>query len=47
MLSRVHSSIEYRDHVGWIIRDGYNLKNITGSYEVKQSTNGTWYHYLV
>jgi pSer/pThr/pTyr-binding forkhead associated (FHA) protein len=43
MLSRVHCTIEYQENVGWIIRDGYNIKTMTGSYEVKQSTNGTWY----
>lgn len=42
MLSRVHCSIEYREHGGWIIRDGYSIRNRDGSYEVNQSTNGTW-----
>ncbi len=42
MLSRIHSSIEYREHIGWIVRDGYVAKNREGNYEIKQSTNGTW-----
>lgn len=42
MLSRLHCCIEYRDNVGWIIRDGYLIKNKDGSYECKASTNGTW-----
>lgn len=47
MLSRIHCTIEYQENVGWIIRDGYNIKTMTGSYEVKQSTNGTWYYIIV
>lgn len=43
MLSRVHCSIEYRESIGWIIRDGYSVRNKDGSYENKNSTNGTWY----
>jgi hypothetical protein len=42
MLSRVHCSIEFRENVGWIIRDGVCVKHGDGSYESKQSTNGTW-----
>jgi pSer/pThr/pTyr-binding forkhead associated (FHA) protein len=42
MLSRVHCTIEYRNNVGWIIRDGTVLKNRDGSYDNKPSTNGTW-----
>jgi pSer/pThr/pTyr-binding forkhead associated (FHA) protein len=42
MLSRIHCTIEYRDHVGWIIRDGSNLRTNDGKYDAKQSTNGTW-----
>jgi hypothetical protein len=42
MLSRVHCSIEYREYGGWVIRDGYNVRNKDGNYENKPSTNGTW-----
>lgn len=42
MLSRVHCSIEYRENVGWIVRDGYVVKHKDGSYENKVSMNGTW-----
>jgi pSer/pThr/pTyr-binding forkhead associated (FHA) protein len=42
MLSRIHCTIEYRDNVGWLIRDGYLSKYKDGSYESKNSTNGTW-----
>jgi hypothetical protein len=44
MLSRIHCSIEYREFGGWIIRDGYATKNKDGNYEIKNSTNGTWYN---
>jgi hypothetical protein len=43
MLSRVHCSIEYRDNVGWIIKDGYSVKSKNGNYDHKISMNGTWY----
>ena len=42
MLSRIHCSIENRENIGWIIRDGYLAKLKDGSYESKNSTNGTW-----
>ena len=42
MLSRLHCTIEYRDNVGWIIRDGYLSRQKDGSHESKLSTNGTW-----
>jgi len=42
MLSRLHCCIEYRENVGWILRDGYLAKLKDGSYESKISTNGTW-----
>jgi hypothetical protein len=43
MLSRVHCSIEYRQNVGWIIRDGHIVKMKDGKYENRVSTNGIWY----
>jgi hypothetical protein len=43
LLSRVHCTIEYKDNIGWIIRDGYNNKeNTKESTDIKSSTNGTW-----
>ncbi len=42
MLSRLHCTIEYRENFGWIIRDGFLVKLKDGSYESKNSTNGTW-----
>jgi hypothetical protein len=42
MLSRVHCSIEYREHVGWIIRDGHIIKTKESKYETRLSTNGIW-----
>lgn len=42
MLSRVHCTIEYRNNVGWVIRDGVYNTNKDGNVEVKPSTNGTW-----
>jgi hypothetical protein len=42
MLSRIHCTIEYRENVGWIIRDGFLNKTKDGSMENKFSTNGTW-----
>jgi pSer/pThr/pTyr-binding forkhead associated (FHA) protein len=41
LLSRIHCTIQYRDNVGWVIRDGaFILKD--NSLELKPSTNGTW-----
>jgi pSer/pThr/pTyr-binding forkhead associated (FHA) protein len=42
MLSRVHCTIEYRENVGWIVRDGYLNRSKEGTFESKLSTNGTW-----
>ena len=43
LLSRVHCTIEYKNNIGWIIRDGYNNKeNMEESMDIKSSTNGTW-----
>ena len=43
LLSRIHCTIEYKNNVGWIIRDGYNNnKNNEESIDIKASTNGTW-----
>lgn len=42
MLSRVHCTVEYRNNVGWVIRDGVYNTNKDGNVEVKPSTNGTW-----
>jgi pSer/pThr/pTyr-binding forkhead associated (FHA) protein len=46
MLSRIHSSIEFSNNLGWILRDGYCMKNTDGNFESKSSTNGTWYYCL-
>jgi pSer/pThr/pTyr-binding forkhead associated (FHA) protein len=43
MLSRFHCFIEYNEIVGWIIKDGYIVKN-KSLYEHYSSTNGTWYN---
>ena len=43
LLSRIHCTIEYKNNIGWIIRDGYNNnKNNEESIDIKASTNGTW-----
>ena len=43
LLSRIHCTIEYKNNIGWIIRDGYrNKENIEESMDIKASTNGTW-----
>ena len=43
LLSRIHCTIEYKNNIGWIIRDGYNNKdNVEDSTDNKGSTNGTW-----
>lgn len=43
LLSRIHCTIEYKNNIGWIIRDGYNNKeNLEESSDTKSSTNGTW-----
>lgn len=43
LLSRVHCTIEYKNDLGWIIRDGYiNKENVEESIDNKGSTNGTW-----
>ena len=43
LLSRIHCTIEYKNNIGWILRDGYNNKgNIEESMDIKVSTNGTW-----
>lgn len=43
LLSRIHCTIEYKNNIGWIIRDGYNNKeNVEESVDYKTSTNGTW-----
>ena len=43
LLSRIHCTIEYKNNIGWILRDGYNNKeNIEESMDIKCSTNGTW-----
>ena len=43
LLSRVHCTIEYKNNIGWIIRDGYkNKENIEESMDIRSSTNGTW-----
>lgn len=44
LLSRVHCTIEYRNNVGWVIREGNVIKNKDGSIEVKPSTNGSWFY---
>jgi len=41
LLSRFHCYIEYNNIVGWIIKDGYTVKN-KDIYEHCYSTNGTW-----
>ena len=46
-LSRIHCTIEYKNNLGWIIRDGYNNKeNVEESSDNKGSTNGTWIYTL-
>ena len=43
LLSRVHCTIEYKNNIGWIIRDGYkNKEDVEESMDIKSSTNGTW-----
>lgn len=43
LLSRVHCTIEFKNNIGWIIRDGYSInKNMEESNDIKPSTNGTW-----
>ena len=44
LLSRVHCTIEYKNQVGWIIRDGYRSEESQESDDIKWSTNGTWLH---
>ena len=44
LLSRVHCTIEYKNTVGWIIRDGYRSEDSQESDDIKWSTNGTWLH---
>ena len=44
LLSRIHSAIEYKDSVGWIIRDGYHNEESFDSYYIKCSANETWLH---
>ena len=42
MLSRIHSTIKYKNkNKKWYIRDGYIINN-NNNEEVKKSTNGTW-----
>jgi hypothetical protein len=42
MLSRIHSTIKYKNKK-WYIRDGYIINNNNNNNEeVKKSTNGTW-----
>ena len=47
LLSRIHCTIEYKNNIGWIIRDGYNKKeNLEETIDNKCSTNGTWLYVL-
>ena len=44
LLSRVHCAIEYKNSVGWIIRDGYRNEESFDNDDIKWSTNGTCLH---